>query len=102
MDTIELTVDDGAATILLNRPDSLNAWNRQFGADLLEAVRTVTDDPEVRAVVIRGAGRAFSSGADLRDMAEQAAEAGDGASVDVEAMLRDRYHPIITGLRTMP
>jgi len=102
MDTIELTVDDGAATILLNRPESLNAWNRQFGIDLLEAVRTVADDPAVRAVVVRGAGRAFSSGADLRDMAEQAAESGDGASVDVQGMLRDRYHPIITGLRTMP
>jgi 2-(1,2-epoxy-1,2-dihydrophenyl)acetyl-CoA isomerase len=102
MDTIELTVDNGAATILLNRPEALNAWNRQFGLDLLEAVRTVADDDAVRSVVVRGAGRAFSSGADLKDMGEQAAEAGDGATVDVQSMLRDRYHPIITGLRTMP
>src|SRR5437763_758515 len=102
METIELSVDDGAATILLNRPDSLNAWNRQLGEELLDAVRRVTEDDAIRAVVVRGAGRAFSAGADLRDMAAQGAEAADGAAVDVQGMLRDRYHPIITGLRTMP
>src|SRR5690348_3946824 len=102
MSAIELSVDDGAATILLNSPVSLNAWNRELGVELLDAVRSVAADDAVRAVVVRVAGRAFSAGADLRDMAAQAAEAEDGASVDVQGMLRDRYHPIITGLRTMP
>src|SRR5205807_1766954 len=68
METVDLRVRDGAATILLNRPDVLNAWNRQFGEDLLSAVEQAASDDAVRAVVIRGAGRGFSSGADLRDM----------------------------------
>ena len=56
------------ATIELNRPQTLNAWNGQFGDDLREALRRVEDDDDVRAVVITGAGRGFSSGADLRDI----------------------------------
>jgi len=100
METIDLQVAEGAATILLNRPDSLNAWNKQFGVDLLEAVRRVTDDDAVRAVCIRGAGRAFSSGADLRD-----GGAGDltpEGHPDVRKRLHELYHPIIEGIRHMP
>ena len=100
METIDLQVADGAATILLNRPDSLNAWNKQFGVDLLEAVRQVTADDAVRAVCIRGAGRGFSSGADLRD-----AGAGDltpEGHPDVRKRLHELYHPIIEGIRHMP
>src|SRR3954462_12289889 len=100
METIDLQVAGGAATILLNRPDSLNAWNKQFGIDLLEAVQRVTDDDEVRAVCIRGAGRAFSSGADLRD-----GGAGDltpEGHPDVRKRLHELYHPIIEGIRHMP
>jgi 2-(1,2-epoxy-1,2-dihydrophenyl)acetyl-CoA isomerase len=81
----------------LNRPERLNAWNNQFALDLLAAIRAVTDDAEVRAVQITGAGRAFSSGADLKE----AGAPGD-AEMDVYQRLTQRYHPIITGLRHMP
>ena len=100
METIDLQVADGAATILLNRPDSLNAWNRQFGVDLLAAVRQATDDDAVRAVCIRGAGRAFSSGADLRDMG--GTEMTPDGHPDVRKRLHELYHPIIEGIRHMP
>ena len=43
-ETIDLTTDGPAARILLNRPDALNAWNEQFGKDLLDAVTTVGRD----------------------------------------------------------
>ena len=43
-ETVDLTTDGSAARILLNRPDALNAWNEQFGTDLLDAVTTVADD----------------------------------------------------------
>ena len=90
----------GAGAILeLNRPDRLNAWSNQFSIDLLAAIRQVTDDPEVRAVLVTGAGRAFSSGADLKEAAERA---GDGQTIDVYKRLTERYHPIIQGLRLMP
>ena len=65
-ETIDLTTEDSAAKLLLNRPEALNAWNEQFGRDLLDAVTTVAEDDSVRAVMITGAGRGFSSGADSR------------------------------------
>jgi len=86
------------AKVELNRPDRLNAWSGQFSADLGAAIREVTGDPEIRAVAVTGAGRAFSSGADLKEAAEQA---GDG-QVDVYRRLTEQYHPLITGIRLMP
>jgi 2-(1,2-epoxy-1,2-dihydrophenyl)acetyl-CoA isomerase len=96
--TIDVTREDSAARILLNRPEALNAWNEQFGKDLLDAVTTLTDDDSVRAVLITGAGRGFSSGADLK---EQRSTTDDGLP-DLSARLKEIYHPIITGLREMP
>jgi 2-(1,2-epoxy-1,2-dihydrophenyl)acetyl-CoA isomerase len=89
---------EAVLTIELNRPDSLNAWDRAFGEELLAAVREAAGDPEVRAVVITGAGRAFSSGADLRAGFDPTPE----GVPDVRTALTERYHPIITGVRTMP
>jgi 2-(1,2-epoxy-1,2-dihydrophenyl)acetyl-CoA isomerase len=97
-ETIDLTTDGPAARILLNRPDALNAWNEQFGRDLLDAVTRVAEDESLRAVLITGAGRGFSSGADLK---EQRSTTDDGVP-DLGARLEEIYHPIITGLREMP
>jgi 2-(1,2-epoxy-1,2-dihydrophenyl)acetyl-CoA isomerase len=94
-ETVNLYRRGSGAKIELNRPDRLNAWTNQFSLDLLAAITEVTDNPEVRAVVVTGAGRAFSSGADLK-------EAADSATMDVYQRLTERYHPIITGLRLMP
>jgi 2-(1,2-epoxy-1,2-dihydrophenyl)acetyl-CoA isomerase len=96
-ETVNLYRRGAGAKVELNRPDRLNAWNAQFAADLNDAIGQVTGDPEVRAVLITGAGRAFSSGADLKESTEQA---GDGP-VDVYTVLTERYHPLITGIRRM-
>jgi 2-(1,2-epoxy-1,2-dihydrophenyl)acetyl-CoA isomerase len=99
-ETIVFEVDEGVAEVTLNRPERLNAWNQQFGEELRSAVLEDAADPSVRAVLITGAGRGFSSGADLKDMLEQA---GSGARTpDVGELLRERYHPIITGIRELP
>jgi 2-(1,2-epoxy-1,2-dihydrophenyl)acetyl-CoA isomerase len=100
LETVNVHPADGAATIELNRPEVLNAWNGQLGADLLAALRDAAADDAVRAVVITGAGRAFSSGADLKD-----AGGGDSAPdgrPDVYTMLTERYHPIMEVIREMP
>src|SRR5688500_938857 len=97
-ETIDLTVSEGAARILLNRPDALNAWNEQFGRDLLDAVTSVTSDETVRSVLIAGAVRCFSSGCDLK---EQRSGNEDGLP-DLSERLKEIYHPIIVGLREMP
>jgi 2-(1,2-epoxy-1,2-dihydrophenyl)acetyl-CoA isomerase len=99
--TVNLRRDGAAATIELNRPDALNAWNGQLGVELLAAVREVAADDGVRAVVVTGGGRAFSSGADLKDLSGREERTADGHA-NVRKVLTERYHPIITGLRTMP
>jgi 2-(1,2-epoxy-1,2-dihydrophenyl)acetyl-CoA isomerase len=100
MDTVNVRVADGAATIELNRPEALNAWNAQLGADLLAALRHATDQDAVRAVVITGAGRAFSSGADLKDIS--GGETTPDGRPDVYKTLTERYHPIMHAIREMP
>jgi 2-(1,2-epoxy-1,2-dihydrophenyl)acetyl-CoA isomerase len=84
--------------IELDRPERMNAWDRQLGADLLTAVELAAGDYGVRSVTITGAGRAFSSGADLRAGFDPTP---DGRP-DLGTLLRERYHPIITGVRRMP
>ena len=59
------SVADGVATITLNRPDHLNAFNRTMFAELLDAFDATDTDDAVRAVIVTGAGRAFCAGADL-------------------------------------
>jgi 2-(1,2-epoxy-1,2-dihydrophenyl)acetyl-CoA isomerase len=98
--TVNLHRDGAAATIELNRPEALNAWNGALGDELLDAIRSVAGDDEVRAVVLTGAGRAFSSGADLRDVSSR--ERTPDGHVDLRSLLNERYHPIITTIRTMP
>jgi 2-(1,2-epoxy-1,2-dihydrophenyl)acetyl-CoA isomerase len=95
-DTVNLHRRGAAAKIELNRPERMNAWDGQLALDLRAAVDAVAADPDVRAVLVTGAGRAFSSGADLR--------AGDGlpAPDEVYHRLTERYHPILTGIREMP
>jgi 2-(1,2-epoxy-1,2-dihydrophenyl)acetyl-CoA isomerase len=99
LDTVNLTLLDGAATIELNRPQALNAWNKQLGEDLLTALGQAAADEAVRAVRITGAGRAFSSGADLRDIS------GDDLTPEgrpnVYGVLTECYHPIMHAIREM-
>lgn len=96
--TVNLQRAGGVARIELNRPEKMNAWDRQFGLDLRAAIERVSDDPEVRAVLLAGSGRGFSSGADLSAGFDPTPE----GHPDVRTALLDYYHPIILGVRTMP
>ncbi len=96
-DTVNVHRRGGELRIELNRPESMNAWNTQFGHDMLAALEDAQAD-DVRAVVITGAGRAFSSGADLR----QGFDLTDAGVPDVGKALRELYHPIILGIRELP
>lgn len=96
-DTVNLARAGAAARVELNRPERLNAWNTQLGVDLLAALERARDDEEIRAVMITGAGRAFSSGADLAgDM--QVTPSGEP---DLYARLTGLYHPVIAAVRFM-
>jgi len=96
--TVRLYRCGAAAKVELNRPERLNAWNDELGIALRDTVLDVAADSSVRAVLVTGAGRAFSSGADLRDRAGQTPE----GHRDVYKVLTERYHPIIKAIRTMP
>jgi 2-(1,2-epoxy-1,2-dihydrophenyl)acetyl-CoA isomerase len=89
---------NGTATIILNRPDSLNAWMADFGNELLDAVGTLADDDDVRAIGVTGAGRAFSSGADLKAERKQTAD----GKPDMSSGLREIYNPIIEKITETP
>jgi enoyl-CoA hydratase/carnithine racemase len=64
-EVVEYSVDEGVATITLNRPDKLNALNRELYAGIMAALDQTDSDDAVRAVIVTGAGRAFCAGADL-------------------------------------
>jgi len=63
--TIIYDVADGILTLTLNRPEALNAFNREMLQEMLDACDRADADDDVRAVVVTGAGRAFCAGADL-------------------------------------
>ena len=117
MTTTEILCDtrDRVATITLNRPDKLNAWTRTMADEVRAALRAAADDPEVRAIVITGAGRGFCAGADMSLLGSVAADrtvadtrrsersstAGGGAAADDETTFGYLLHlgkPLIAAL----
>jgi enoyl-CoA hydratase len=69
---IDLTCEDGIATLTLNRPEARNAMTPEMGDEIVAAVDALGRDPAVRVVVVTGAGKAFSSGGDLAMLARDA------------------------------
>jgi 2-(1,2-epoxy-1,2-dihydrophenyl)acetyl-CoA isomerase len=97
-ETVIWEQSDGVGRITLNRPETLNAWTAEFGRELKAVVTAEAADPSVRAVLVTGAGRGFSSGADLKAGFDP--HPGDGMP-DVRKELQDLYHPIIAGVRRL-
>jgi len=95
---VRLDRDGAVATITLDRPEVLNAFDEHLTSALEAAVRDVARDGAIRCVVITGAGRAFSAGQDLRD---RATALGQGAELRLGDELRRRYHPLIADIREM-
>ena len=91
MAEVEFSRDGAVQTITLNRPDKLNAFTRAVHDGLREALEAAAS-PEVRAVVITGAGRGFSAGQDLTEF-------GEGG--DVGSLLRATYHVNINLIRSL-
>jgi 2-(1,2-epoxy-1,2-dihydrophenyl)acetyl-CoA isomerase len=91
---------DGAVTrITLNRPDKLNALTQVMSDELVDAFSRLREDPEVRAVILTGAGRGFCAGQDLTEF-EAAYRAG--TRPDIEAHLERSYHRLIPLIVTTP
>jgi len=81
------------ATITLNRPAALNSFDREMRADLAAATAQARDDARIRAVILTGAGRAFSAGADLK--------AGFKTGAEVERIVNEEYGPSLIDITEM-
>jgi 2-(1,2-epoxy-1,2-dihydrophenyl)acetyl-CoA isomerase len=92
MPEVEVARDGGVQTITLNRPDVLNAFNVALHRALAAALKEARD-PEVRAIVITGAGRGFCVGQDLAEFRD--------ATVGVGERLRGSYHPNVLAMRAL-
>jgi len=93
-DTLLREASDGVLTLTLNRPDALNSFTVEMKEALLAALKDAARDKEVRAIVLTGAGRAFSAGQDLKER-----QGPDVADLGTE--LRLRYNPIILAMRRL-
>lgn len=97
-ETIDLTVNDGVARIKLNRPDALNALSRPLLEEMISALDRLRDGGEARVLVLSGAGRGFSSGADLSSGSSPAG----GVEFDAGAVLERYYNPLMERLFSLP
>jgi 2-(1,2-epoxy-1,2-dihydrophenyl)acetyl-CoA isomerase len=89
---VETTREGGVLTLTLNRPEVLNAFDAAMHAAFAAALKEARD-PDVRAVVVTGAGRGFCVGQDLREFREEAG--------DIAGRLRGTYHPSVLALRAL-
>ncbi|MGJ8670744.1 MAG: enoyl-CoA hydratase-related protein [Oceanococcus sp.] len=87
---------DAVTTITLNRPDSLNALSEGLLLDLCKALQQAAADDACRCIVLTGAGRGFSSGADLKDTLSALKP---GERPDLGAALHTTYHPVLREIR---
>jgi 2-(1,2-epoxy-1,2-dihydrophenyl)acetyl-CoA isomerase len=98
MSSILVSQDAGVLTITLNRPDKLNAFNPEMHQLLRAALARATDETAVRAVLLTGAGRAFSAG---QDLSERAVAPG-AAPIDLSVSIGSHYNPLIRRMRELP
>src|SRR5918993_1289460 len=98
-DPVLLHVEDGVATITLNRPEAMNGLDVATKDLLRDTVHRVAADPEVRCVVLTGKGRAFCVGQDLK---EHLAGLKGEADVPLSQTVEQHYNPIALALATMP
>jgi len=94
-DCLILEIKDKTAYITLNRPDVYNAFNDELSYALQDALKEATRNDEVRVVVLTGAGKAFCSGQDLKDISQK-------ENRSLRDSIDKRYNPIIKAMRTMP
>ena len=93
--SIECSIENGTASILLNRPDVFNSFNREMALRLQEVLDTCETNSEVRAIVITGAGKAFCAGQDLKEVTTPALNPG------FKKILEEHYNPIIARIRAI-
>lgn len=95
MSSILMNITGGVATIALNRPEVFNSFNREMALEMQSALDKCAADPEVRAIVIKGEGKAFCAGQDLKEVTTPELMPG------FRKILEEHYNPIISRIRTI-
>lgn len=96
--TVRYQLDGAVCTMTLHRPEVYNAFNEAMTTELLKAFKQAAKDDAVRAVIVTGAGKAFSSGQDLKDLESQ--YSGEARPV-LGPRLRQGYNPVILAMRQL-
>lgn len=94
MSSILYSVQDGVATITLNRPKVYNSFNREMALACQDALDQAEQDSQVRAIVLTGSGKAFCAGQDLQ-------EVSDPQGPSLTTILQEHYNPIVTRIRAI-
>ena len=95
MSSILFHIENGIASITLNRPDKLNSFNREMALLLQDKLDECASLKEIRCVYLTGAGKGFCAGQDLAEMV-------DPNGPGMQKILSEHYNPIITRLRNLP
>jgi 2-(1,2-epoxy-1,2-dihydrophenyl)acetyl-CoA isomerase len=98
MASVLVSVEAGVLTLTLNRPEKLNALNPEMHQALRHGLERAADEPEIRALLITGAGRGFCTG---QDLSERDVSAG-AAPIDLSVSLGSHYNPLVRRLRALP
>ena len=96
--TIEYVVDQGVATLTLNRPDSLNSFTREMHAEIRRAMTDVTDNAKIRCLIITANGRGFCAGQDLGDRDPE----DKSTTFDLGDSVEKNYNPLIRSIMNLP
>ncbi|MCA0154325.1 enoyl-CoA hydratase-related protein [Winogradskyella vincentii] len=94
-DSILLTIENKVAQINLNRPEVFNSFNREMALSLQGILDDCDSNPDVRAIVLTGNGKAFCAGQDLKEVTDPALNPG------FKKILEEHYNPIITRIRSI-
>ena len=93
---IQVGLQDGVLTVVLDRPDVLNSFNARMAEDVVAALREARENSAVRAVLLTGNGRAFCAGQDLSEVLPR-----DGVGPDLGEVVERQYSPIVRAIRAL-
>ncbi|WP_124981063.1 enoyl-CoA hydratase-related protein [Nonlabens xiamenensis] len=94
-DTIQFQINNAVATITLNRPQVFNSFNKEMAHAMQDALDQCATHDDVRAVIIKGAGKAFCAGQDIQEITDPELNPG------FKAILDDHYNPIVMKIRQL-
>ena len=95
--SVSVTVEEEVALVFVDRPEKLNALNRETIKELGEALGVLEEDPKVRAIILTGSGpKAFVAGADIAEFSEYSESEGRALAADGQRQLFDRIETLRT------